>query len=229
MLTQYPHSDYRFGTNRKLSPFQKNQLVSVFQTPERAADQVLGGRRSVSRIQLEGIGAVVIKHYRRGGALGRLITKSYLKTGKTRCQIEFEFMVKARDLGVHTPEPITYADKGHIFYHAWLVTREIEHCQSMAQLSRTNPNRTAVAMASLTRQVAILIGHRILHADFHPGNVLVDDREQVFLVDFDKSTTSKADKLTLKKRYLRRWNRSVSKHGLPKMLSEVLINYLGDF
>ncbi|KJS32111.1 MAG: hypothetical protein VR64_08360 [Desulfatitalea sp. BRH_c12] len=218
MITQYPHRDYRFGTNCQLNPFQKSQLVSVFQTPERAADQVLGGRRSVSRIQLEGIGAVVIKHYRRGGALGRLITKSYLKTGKTRCQIEFELMVKARDLGVQTPEPITYADRGHIFYHAWLVTREIEHCQSMAQLSRTNPDRTSVAMASLTRQVAILIGHRILHADFHPGNVLIDDQDQVYIIDFDKAGTYSGSKEELKSRYRQRWCRAVQKHSLPPVL-----------
>jgi len=228
-LYHFSFDSYRFAACCRLTNADLQNLVDLFRSSDAGTVSVLGGRRPVSQTDLKEIGPVVIKHYRRGGILARFIEKTYLTCGKKRSQIEFEQMYKVRKLGVSTPEPIAYACKGRFFYQTWLITAKIEHHLSMAELSRIAPDRTVTALKMLGSQLSILIDNGVMHADFHPGNVLVDDREQVFLVDFDKSTTSKADKLTLKKRYLRRWNRSVSKHGLPKMLSEVLINYLGDF
>jgi serine/threonine protein kinase len=226
MTLHFAYNGYHFGAILPLSHHHMGNLVEIFQLPDLAPTSALGGRRPVSKLHLYSIGTVIIKHFRRGGLLSHLIDRTYFGMWKTRGQLEFEQMQRARQLGVQTPEPIAYAYKGRIFYQAWLVTREIPSTQSMAQLSRTEPHRVASAFQSLGRQVSILIDHSILHADFHPGNVLVDIRDQVYLVDFDKTTTYGGSKLLLVSRYRQRWCRAVRKHGLPEMLCQGILECL---
>jgi hypothetical protein len=46
----------------------------------------------------------------------------------------------------------------------------------------------------------------------------VDHRQRVFLLDFDKACLSAKSPDYLKARYLRRWQRAVHKHRLPREL-----------
>jgi RIO-like serine/threonine protein kinase len=223
MSTTYTktYNSYHFGSPLNISNPQLKQLVRFFNLPENTVNSVLGGRTSVTVIRLQGIGSVVIKHYRRGGAIRYLITKRYLKCGKTRCQVEYELLQKVRSLGINAPEPVAFAYRGRLFYQCWLITREVRDHQTLAQLSRSNKEQALMAMKSVIEQVSMLIKNKILHADLHPGNVIVDRQSRVYLLDFDKGSIFPGDKNTLRTRYVRRWNRAIQKHGLPEMLSEV--------
>lgn len=221
-LSHFSNNGFQFGANVPLSPSNLLRLTSILQAPAHAADAALEGRGSVSMIELEGIGAVVVKHYRRGGMLANLISKTYLKLGKPRSQLEYEQMQIVGRLGICTPEPIAYAYKGGLFYRAWLVTREVEQALSMAQLSRIAPERVAAAMHVLGRQIDLLVTHRIRHADFHPGNVLVDYSNKVYIIDFDKACFYGGRRTELRDMYKRRWCRAARKHGLPLMLCELM-------
>jgi 3-deoxy-D-manno-octulosonic acid kinase len=164
----------------------------------------------------------VVKHYKRGGLAGRLIRRRYLKWGKTRSQSEFELLLKAQDMGIRVPEPLVYASQGYLFYRAWLVTREINQPQSLARLSLNDEKRAADAMKSVIEQISQLIEHGILHVDLHPGNVVIDQADRIFLVDFDKGQNYHGNKSKLTGRYISRWQRAVNKHKLPQMLNEIL-------
>jgi 3-deoxy-D-manno-octulosonic acid kinase len=220
-LSQIFHSGYCFGSHAPLSSLHISKLTRLLSERKHTAKAVLEGRVSISRIELDGIGAVVVKHYRRGGMLARLISKTYLKVGKPRSQLEYEQMRMAGRLGIRTPEPIAYAYKGRFFYSAWLVTREVVQAISMAQVSRIAPERAAEAMHALSQQVDLLVAKRLRHADFHPGNVLVDHRNQVYIIDFDKAGLYRGRQADLRNIYRRRWCRAVHKHGLPPILCEL--------
>jgi hypothetical protein len=183
----------------------------------------LGGRRSVTRTMLAGVGPVVVKHYRRGGLLGHFVEETYLTFGMPRSQAEFEIMEKLHLLGISVPEPVAYAWQGGLFTRAWLVTREIEQSRTLAQLSASSPEQTLKAMASLSQEVALLVENLVLHADFHPGNVLVDGKGRVYVVDFDKAAPFKGSAAALRSRYRKRWCRAVKKHGLPRLLCDELV------
>jgi len=221
-FSRFSYNGLAFGANVPLSPSNLSQLAKLLPAPGHAADEPLEGRVSVSRTNLEGIGAVVVKHYHRGGLLAHLISKTYLKVGKPRSQSEYELMRIVERLGVCTPEPIAYVYEGGIFYRAWLVTREVEQALSMAQLSRIAPERVTAAMHTLCQQVDLLVTHRIRHADFHPGNVLVDHSNQVYIIDFDKACFYGGRRSDLRAIYKRRWCRAARKHGLPLMLCELM-------
>jgi 3-deoxy-D-manno-octulosonic acid kinase len=215
------YDSYHFGSLSDIADPQLKQLIRFFNLPKNSANSALGGRTSITVTQLQGTGSVVIKYYRRGGVIRYLIKKRYLKCGKTRCQIEYELLQKVRSLGINAPEPVAFAYRGRLFYQCWLVTREIQDHQTLVQISRSNEEQARMAMKAVVKQVSMLIKNKILHVDLHPGNVIVDNQNQIYLLDFDKGGVFHGDKDVLRTRYLRRWNRAIQKHGLPEMLSEV--------
>ena len=215
------YNSYHFGSPSDIADPQLKQLIRFFNLPKNSVNSALGGRTSITVTRLQGIGSVVIKYYRRGGAIRYLIKQRYLKCGKTRCQIEYELLQKVGSLGINAPEPVAFAYRGRLFYQCWLVTREIQDHQTLAQLSRSNEEQARMAMKAVIKQVSMLIKNNILHADLHPGNVIVDNQKQVYLLDFDKGGVFPGGINVLRSRYLRRWNRAIQKHGLPEMLSEV--------
>jgi 3-deoxy-D-manno-octulosonic acid kinase len=213
---------YEIGSRHPFTPSQVEELVAALQMPPQTTDQLLGGRGSVYRTHLGGVGPIMVKHYRRGGLLANFITRYYLRTTKSRGQIEFEQMERARNLGCGAPEPVAYASCGSFFYRAWLITREIMRSQTMAQLSRVSSDRTVAAMTALRHHTNILIKNHIMHADFHPGNVLVDEDNNVYLIDFDKTVIYRGGQERLADKYRRRWCRAVEKHGLHQMLCTLM-------
>ena len=168
------------------------------------------------------MGPVVVKHYRRGGLIGRLIRQRYLKWGPTRSQAEYELLREMRRLGICVPEPLVFASRGLLLYRAWLVLRAIRQPQSLAHLSLIDEGRARDAMRTAIEQIGRLVDHGILHVDLHPGNVLVDQTDRVYLIDFDRGHRYRGSHSKLRDRYLSRWHRAVVKYGLPPMLNEML-------
>ncbi|MCU0598356.1 MAG: AarF/UbiB family protein [Desulfobacterales bacterium] len=209
---------YRFGSDVFLSEKQLSQIVSCFYEPLRNVGLNLGGRTAVCAMELSGVGPVVVKRYTRGGVIRRFIKKTYIRIGKTRGQSEYELLQELNRMGVHAPDPVAFAFKGSIFYQAWIITREIKDTQTLSALSFSNPVQTRLAMTQLRDQVQRLIDNQIHHVDLHPGNVLVDRSGSIHIIDFDKAKTVALPGEQLKTRYIRRWQRAVDKHHLPKMI-----------
>jgi 3-deoxy-D-manno-octulosonic acid kinase len=217
---------YRFGSSMELDEHQLRTFIRLFDQPTAGNASVLGGRTALTFKEMDGFGSVAIKTYTRGGWVRYLIQKRYLKLGKTRAQIEFELLQVVRSLGINAPEPLAYAYRGRIFYQTWLVSRAIEHPRSLAFLSLKDEKKAHQAMESVVEQIVSLIQNDILHVDLHPGNVVVDATGKVFLLDFDKGTVYYGNRQKLINRYLSRWQRAVNKHGLPKVLTEMMQNGL---
>lgn len=226
MLITKRYASYTLVSPLNLDSRQLQHLTTIFNTPAAINDSGLGGRTSISLTSLEGIGPVVIKHYARGGLVRHVMKSHYLKIGKSRSQREYEFLQRMSRIGLNVPEPILFAHKGTLFYKAWLVTRRINHARSLANLSIEDEKHASALMLGIADQVSILIENNILHIDFHPGNVLVDDHDRVFIVDFDRASVFRGSRNRLRDRYLNRWRRAVIKHELPNSLQEVMENKL---
>jgi len=220
------YDTYHFGLSLNLSDKGLKQLIRIFEAPTDKCDTILGGRTSITITHLEGIGSVAVKHYYRGGLVQYINRRKYLNLGKTRCQIEYEWLQKVKTIGINAPEPIAFAYRGRLLYQAWLVTREIKHHQTLAQISRTNEERSRMVMKEVIKQIATLIKNNIYHTDLHPGNIIVDNQNYVYLLDFDKGSFFKGEKNILKDRYLRRWKRAIQKHRLPEVLNEIIFSDL---
>lgn len=215
---------HRFGDAIPLTATQRDDLIAVFQqTNDSVVKEILGGRKAVRRIDLSGIGSVVVKQFARGGVIRYINHQTYLKLGTPRCAREMGWLQEARRLGICVPHPVAWADDGgHLFYRCWLVTKTIPETVSLAQMGLQNPKQPAAVFPMISRQMAILIENRIHHKDMHPGNILVDGQGDVFFIDFDKAARHRGSRRSLAARYLQRWRRAVAKYGLPQELDRLM-------
>jgi tRNA A-37 threonylcarbamoyl transferase component Bud32 len=211
-------------------PFDKNELSTLLDgifLPISRESRDYGGRAAISKIVLPQLGNLIIKHYSRGGLLKHLNKGTYLKlTSPYRSQGEFEMLQRVRKCGVNAPEPVAYIVSKGIAYRTWLVTKEIMYHKCLAEISLYDQELAARLTQQVFKQLTCLIEKKILHVDFHPGNVLVDNASNVYIVDFDKAHTVITSQRRLKELYLRRWRRAVIKHDLPEVLSETMCGYL---
>lgn len=219
---------HHFGFSLNLTESQLRTLTGLMHPSDPVHVSALGGRTSVTPVLLDGIGPVVIKHYRRGGLVRYFIKRRYFRMGKTRGQREFELLNLAGNSGINVPQPVAYAYRGRLFYAAWLVTRAIKEPMSLARLSLQDKEKTRAAVQSTAEQITLLVRNNILHVDLHPGNVVLDDRRQVYLLDFDKGRIYRGSREKLKDRYIARWQRAVAKHGLPEFLAGMIQEELNE-
>jgi 3-deoxy-D-manno-octulosonic acid kinase len=218
---------YTFGSSGVLSDRQLNLLTHHFKQRSQPAGPVLEGRSSPIIDQIDGIGKVVIKPYMRGGFVRHFVKRRYLRLGRPRCLREFELLQKVRNLGISAPEPIAAAHRGRLSYLGWLITRAIDRPVSLIHLARTDTDAAQKIMPAVIEQFSLLIAHRIHHMDLHPGNVLIDAQGRVFIIDFDKGRVFSGSRNKLRNHYLYRWQRAVSRHGLPIWLVHMLDTGLG--
>jgi 3-deoxy-D-manno-octulosonic acid kinase len=117
---------------------------------------------------------------------------------------------------------VAYAYRGFPLYSAWLITRKIETACTLAELSCQDIQRASGIMGKVIAQIDKLIECRFRHVDLHPGNILVDGADNIFILDFDKGHWSSTQREKLYDLYCKRWQRAVSKHKLPIMLSDMM-------
>ncbi|MFW6415683.1 MAG: lipopolysaccharide kinase InaA family protein [Thermodesulfobacteriota bacterium] len=220
------YKKYRFGSFQGLGQKRIVQLVRHLENPPDPKAGVLTGRAGTHLIELEDLDQVVIKHYLRGGLLSSVNRRTYMGIKNSRAKLEFELLSHIQDLGVNTPVPVAFVSRGKLLYQTWLVTKYIPDAKNLSEIITSEPKKAERAIINLAEQVNILISHNILHIDLHPGNVLVDPHERIYIIDFDKARTGSAKKSALGRYYLQRWKRAVYKYRLPEFVNEIMLNKL---
>ncbi len=134
-------------------------------------------------------GPSVLRHYRRGGAVARLLGDSYLWTGaeRTRCFAEFRLLQELARSGLPVPLPVAarYQRRG-AHYRADLIVRRIESSRTLAELLREGRCDPAL-MARIGGVLAAFHERGVYHADLNAHNVLLAG-DNVYLIDFDRGT-----------------------------------------
>lgn len=211
---------YRFGMEQKLSDNHLIQLIGMLQEDGNRPASVLEGRTAVRFEGLADIGQVAVKSFCRGGFVSRLVKKSYLNVGKSRGQKEFETLLMMRSTGFQVPEPVAWVDHGSLFCRTWLISRKVDAAVSLAALADQDKQSSLAALDTVNDMIEKMIAHHILHVDLHPGNILVTDTGNIFIVDFDKAKIYKRPRSDLYRRYDERWQRAIKKHHLPSWMGE---------
>ncbi len=210
---------------------QDDQLVNLynlFKVKLKGERSAVSQGNSVVRGDIGNL-KVVVKHYKRGGAIHFLNKHHYVSSlTASRAKKEFQFLEIVRKKGVNAPEPIAYAIKGGFIYRNWLATKEIENAKGLNLLGDGDVEKIEKYIKELAGQLKILIRNKIFHVDLHPGNVIFDDKGKVYILDFDKARFFKGSFNALRDKYILRWRRAVIKHGLSELLSEYFCANLRD-
>jgi 3-deoxy-D-manno-octulosonic acid kinase len=156
--------------------------------------------------------ALVLRHYRRGGAVARLLLDRYLWTSlkRTRAWREWALLAHmyARELPVPQPVAARVVRRG-LIYRADLITRRLLFTEPLAEKLMVNG-----LDASRWRGIGICIRRfhnaGIYHADLNAHNILLGKENAVYLADFDKGELRKHDR-KWKEENLERLKRSLLK------------------
>jgi 3-deoxy-D-manno-octulosonic acid kinase len=134
-------------------------------------------------------GQLVLRHYWRGGMIGKLLSDQYLYLGlqHTRTYKEFALLVELLALGLPVPTPISakVTVNGPI-YRGDIITQALPNAYSLLD---------KLKIELLTDNDITLIAHTLAqfhnagvnHADLNINNILFSD-DKVYLIDFDRGT-----------------------------------------
>jgi 3-deoxy-D-manno-octulosonic acid kinase len=173
-----------------------------------------GGRGQVWFVRGE-FGEAVLRHYRRGGMVGRLVQDSYLWTGAagTRSFREFRLLAELRRRGLPVPAPLAagYRRQG-LLYRADLLTARIPAACTLAERLRQVVNDPA-ALESLGHTLGRFHAEGVCHADLNAHNLMIDAERRWWLLDFDRGRL-RAPARGWQQRRLQRMQRSPVKLGI---------------
>ncbi|MFH0272516.1 3-deoxy-D-manno-octulosonic acid kinase [Vibrio jasicida] len=157
-------------------------------------DKIVGsasGRGTTWFVQLDSMQAA-LRHYRRGGLFGKLVKDHYCFFGweQTRSAQELNLLRILIDAGVNVPRPIAArAVKTGLTYQADLLSERIPNARDLASLLREKP-LPEVMYQKIGQEIAKMHKANVNHTDLNIHNILIDDQNKVWIIDFDKCVLS---------------------------------------
>lgn len=150
-------------------------------------EETAGGRGTVAFLR-DGERRWVLRHYRRGGFVARLLEDTYLYTGaaRTRSFREFRLLHQLCEWQLPVPRPVAarYQRVG-LLYRADLVTEELPTRRTLAQALAAAP-LAATTCRAIGACIASLHARGVHHADLNAHNLLVGDDGAIYVLDFDR-------------------------------------------
>jgi serine/threonine protein kinase len=163
--------------------------------------------RAVNVVADFGGSAWVVRHYRRGGSVMKVLEDRYLRIGSARVLHELQVSEAARERGIPTPQFMAGAWYDHgIFRRCDIATSYIPRSSDLAQIIFEQATARGDAVLRSAQLIRIIIKLGLLHRDLNLKNILIA-RSGAYIVDLDRCTL--VDRLTpeqvhgMRKRFLR--------------------------
>lgn len=202
-------SSHRCGI-RYNDRFCAEPALSLFDpsNPVLAAKPVTqGGRNAAWFISYRGQEAV-LRHYKRGGLIAKFIKQYYVYTGaeRTRSWAEYRILLHLHNKSVPVPKPLAARwQRRFLGYKAAIIVARIPNALPIAhQLENVCAKTVAIAVKQMHDA-------RVWHADLNVFNILIDARQQIHLIDFDKAQLLPVVTPKQRQNNLRRLQRSLIK------------------
>ena len=186
-------NDYCLFDKHEINNFSSDMLSPQYWQELKAVTGSAQGRGTTWFVQYNGEDNDqkkhwVLRHYYRGGLIGRFINDSYFFTGykNTRAAREFDLLAHMQSLSLPTPKPIAYRITRHgLYYSADLLSSRIENAQDLVAILIKNSMCDDVWFA-----IGVMIRkfheHGIYHHDLNAHNILIDNDKKLWLIDFDQ-------------------------------------------
>lgn len=141
----------------------------------------------------QGAASYALRHYRRGGLVAKLSPDRYLwrSADQTRPFAEWYLTYHMYRAGLPVPAPVAarYVKRGNS-YTGDLITERIEPAESLAAMLAVGTVQFSVWI-DIGRCVRRFHDAGVYHADLNAHNVLIYNRADVYLLDFDRGELRK--------------------------------------
>ena len=152
-----------------------------------AAVPVASGGRGAAWFVEGPFGAGVLRRYLRGGAVARISRDRYLWLGEERVRSveEFRLLGRLHRQGLPVPRPLLAGWwRLGASYRAAILVERIAGARPFAHWLDGDVDAAPWEAAGTT--IAAFHRHGVDHADLNANNLLVDDDDAVWLIDFDR-------------------------------------------
>lgn len=168
-------------------PISKTWFDSSFWQSQGELAGTGNGRGAVWFINSQ-FGTFVLRRYRRGGLIAKINKNRFLFTGKdrTRPWLELTLLEIMRSLDLPVPRPIAglYSLSAG-FYQALLLTETIQGAKDLFELIKSD-QQAQINWNDIGRVVKRFHQNGIYHSDLNCHNIMIDEQQKVWLIDFDK-------------------------------------------
>ncbi|NOX76319.1 MAG: 3-deoxy-D-manno-octulosonic acid kinase [Gammaproteobacteria bacterium] len=152
------------------------------------------GRGTTHFVELNGA-PCVLRHYRRGGLVAKLLDDRYrwASLPETRAWREWHLLADLEKQGLPVPRPVAarVITRG-LFYRADLIMQRLNGTRSLCQALENGPLST-VQWSAIGHCIRRFHDAGVYHADLNAHNILLDaegsllsEEDAVWLIDFDK-------------------------------------------
>ena len=156
------------------------------------SEPVSGALRSAGRGNTAFVGNIprqfVLRHYIRGGLIGKFVHDRYVWTGedRTRPFAEWRMRAKMADSGLRVPRPAAarYRRSGPL-YTADIITVRIPNVVPLSEYIASE-SRPAEFWQSLGAAVPGFHEKGVYHADMNAYNLQIDNDGDLWMLDFDR-------------------------------------------
>jgi 3-deoxy-D-manno-octulosonic acid kinase len=163
-----------------------------------ARDALVGqaGGRGTTWFVEQGTEQWALRHYRRGGFIAQFVVDQYVWTGleRTRAWREWKITAELHALGLPVPAPVAArVVRTGLTYRADLLTLRVPAGEALSRrlaragLERADWRRLGTVLARFHAAGAD-------HADLNAHNILLDGREDFWLIDFDRAQMRESDR-----------------------------------
>lgn len=132
--------------------------------------------------------AMVLRHYYRGGLIGKILGDQFLwqAEANSRAMQEFTLLQWMVSQGLPVPKPCAarYQRRG-LYYCADLIIERIPASQDVATVLQHQP-LSAEQWQAVGQAIARLHQAGVYHSDLNCHNILMDQSNKIWLIDFDK-------------------------------------------
>lgn len=170
-----------------------------------------GGRGGVFVVATP-VGPAVLRHYRRGGSVARLLGDRYLWTrqASVRSVVEYRLLKQLFKAGLPVPEPLGGRwQRDGLYYRADLLTRQVPGGRPLSA-----DLEASLSDMDLAGRIGECIGRfhalGVFHADLNAHNILLDETGSIALIDLDRGAIL-PPRTAWQQANLRRLHRSLAK------------------
>ena len=152
-----------------------------------SANASSGGRGATRSIEHQGQ-HWILRHYYRGGAVGRFLVDEFLFVGTSRSRpvMEWRLLDRLYRQGLPVPRPVAarLVRRG-LIYTADLISVRLPGVDSLA--NRVLSKSVSEALwREIGKTIALFHQAMVYHADLNAHNIQIDAQDRVFLLDFDR-------------------------------------------